>query len=107
MVETKEKDERADALSRMHDQLEIVKAWWILEWLPLRHRRQYHGYSRPRHYWSINMGRPREILKPREGEKILVHRSVKTRMEAGDLEPEGGKYLPKAKLVLQDVEWVD
>ncbi len=47
-----EEEERADALSQMHDQLEMVKAWWMLEWLPLRHRRQYHGYSRPRHYWS-------------------------------------------------------
>ena len=53
------------------------------------------------------MGRPREILQPREGEKILVHRSVKTRMEAGDSELEGGVYLPKSKLALQDVEWVD
>lgn len=54
------------------------------------------------------MGRPREILKPtREGEKILVHRSVKTRMEARNSELEGGKYMPKAKLSPQDVEWVD
>ncbi|KAI9442826.1 hypothetical protein BJY52DRAFT_1317826 [Lactarius psammicola] len=52
MLGTKEDEERADALSRMHDQLEMVKAWWMLEWLPLRHRRQYLGYSRPRHYWS-------------------------------------------------------
>jgi hypothetical protein len=52
MLVTNEEEERADALSRMHDQLEMVKAWWMLEWLPLRHRRQYHGYSRPRHYWS-------------------------------------------------------
>lgn len=105
-----EEEERADALSRMHDQLEMVRAWWVLEWLPLRHRRQYHEHSRPRHYWSINMGRPREIVKPtREGEKILVHRSVKTRMEARDSELEGGKkYVPKAKLSShQDVKWVD
>ena len=47
-----EEEEHADALSRMHDQLEMVKAWWMLEWLPLRHRRQYDGVSRPRHYWS-------------------------------------------------------
>lgn len=107
MLATKEEEERADALSRMHDQLEMVKVWWMLEWLPLRHRQQYHGNSRPKHYWSINLGRPREILKPREGEKILVHRSVKTRMESGDSELEGGKYLPKAKLAPQDVEWVD
>jgi len=109
VLATNEEEERADALSRMHDQLEMVKAWWTLEWLPLRHRRQYHGYSRPRHYWSMNMGRPREILKPTgEGEKILVHRSVKTRMKASDSELKGtGRYLPEAKLSLQDVEWVD
>jgi hypothetical protein len=45
-------EEHADALSPMHDQLEMVKAWWILEWLPLRHRRQYEGNGLPRHYWS-------------------------------------------------------
>ena len=54
------------------------------------------------------MGRPREILKPtREGEKVLVHRSVKTRMKASDSELEGGKYVPNANRTLQDVEWVD
>lgn len=54
------------------------------------------------------MGRPREILKPTgEGEKILVHHSVKTRIEASDSELEGGKYLPKAKFDPQDLEWVD
>ena len=53
------------------------------------------------------MGRPREILEPREGEKILVHRSVKTRMNASESELEGGMYVPKANLALQDVEWVD
>jgi hypothetical protein len=56
----------------------------------------------------MNMGRPREILKPtREGEKMLVHRSVKTRMKASESELEGRRYLPEAKLSLQDVEWVD
>lgn len=36
---SRDEEERADALSPMHDQLEVVKAWWILEWVPLRHRR--------------------------------------------------------------------
>ena len=49
---TKEEEERADALSPMHDELDNVKAWWILECLPLRHRRQYEGMGTPRHYWS-------------------------------------------------------
>ncbi|KAI0284407.1 hypothetical protein BC826DRAFT_1093741 [Russula brevipes] len=112
-----EEEDRADALSPMHDQLEMVKAWWILEWLPLRHRRQYEGNGSPRHYWScyeptqayfrlrVNLGRPRELLwRTRAGEKILVHRSVKTRMDLGS---EGGKYAPKAKFDHQDAEWVD
>ena len=47
-----EEEERADALSRMHDQLETVKAWWMLEWLPLRHHWHYDRNSRPMHYWS-------------------------------------------------------
>ena len=38
---TREEEERADALSQMRDQLEMVKAWWILEWLPLRHHNHY------------------------------------------------------------------
>lgn len=49
---TRDEEERADALSPIHDQLEAVKAWWILEWVPLRHRRQYEGACMPRHYWS-------------------------------------------------------
>ena len=49
---TREEEERADALSPMHDELDNVKAWWILEYLPLRHRRQYEGLGIPRHYWS-------------------------------------------------------
>jgi len=49
---TNEEEERADALSPMHDELDKVKAWWILECLPLRHRRQYEGMGMPRHYWS-------------------------------------------------------
>ena len=39
------------------------------------------------------------------GEKVLVHRSVRTRMEAEGLP--GGKYVPKAKFQHLDYEWVD
>jgi hypothetical protein len=57
----------------------------------------------------MNRGRPREIPKPvnRETDKILVHRSVKTRMEAEGLK--GGKYTPKAKFEQWHLrfEWVD
>lgn len=129
---SRDEEERADALSPIHDQLEVAKAWWILEWVPLRHRRQYEGLCTPRHYWSyvpvsqqnqsaarnyphifppshrrVNLGRPREIVRPmRDGEKIRVHRSVKTRMDLAS-ELEGGKYEPKARFDHRDVEWVD
>ena len=49
---TREEEERADALSPMHDELDKVKAWWILECLPLRHRQQYKELGTPKHYWS-------------------------------------------------------
>jgi hypothetical protein len=55
----------------------------------------------------INLGGPRRVPEPvteREG-KILVHRSVKTRMEAEGLE--GGRYTPRAKFEHLDFEWVD
>ena len=54
----------------------------------------------------VNLGRPRAPLRPRGDERILVHRSVKTRMDLG-LELEGRKYEPKAKFDCGDVEWVD
>ena len=55
----------------------------------------------------MNLGDARNVPKPvtGKGEKVLVHRSVKTRMEAEGLE--GGKYLPKAKFEHLDHEWVD
>ena len=56
---TREEEERADALSPMHDELDNVKVWWILEYLPLRHRRQYEGLGVPKHYWSYVSFQPR------------------------------------------------
>jgi len=55
----------------------------------------------------VNLGRGRQIPNPvcERKEKILVHRSVKTRMDAEFLER--GKYNPKAKFEHCDVEWVD
>jgi hypothetical protein len=55
----------------------------------------------------VNFGRGRQIPNPvrERKEKILVHRSVKTRMDADCLET--GKYNPKAKFKHLDVEWVD
>ncbi|KZV61060.1 hypothetical protein PENSPDRAFT_678653 [Peniophora sp. CONT] len=90
---TEEEEEIRDALCPMFDTLKLAKAWWILEVLPLRQ-----GVQRPAPETGLvpkvimNLGRPREI--PRSEGKLLVHRSVKFRMEAEGLT--GGKYVPKA-----------
>ncbi|KAH9015973.1 hypothetical protein EDB83DRAFT_2439538 [Lactarius deliciosus] len=56
----------------------------------------------------VNFGRPRKITKPnREGEKILVHRSVKLRMNAEKSKLGGRAYKPKAKFDPEEIEWVD
>jgi hypothetical protein len=54
-----------------------------------------------------NWGYGRQIPNPvrERNEKILVHRSVKTRMDADCLKT--GKYHPKATFELCEVEWVD
>jgi len=37
---TEEEEELADALCPLFDQLKLSKTWWILEILPMRHRKQ-------------------------------------------------------------------
>jgi hypothetical protein len=131
--ESEEDEELADAISPIYDQLKSSPGWWIVEILPLRHHVQDRKYlsSKPKPYWSyvffsqgafvfplyvthlgvivprINWSRPRRVPEPisERKEKILVHRSVKTRMEAEGLE--GGKYTPRAKFEHLDFEWVD
>ena len=55
----------------------------------------------------INRGLPRRVPAPaiEREDKIFVHRSVKTRMEAEGLE--GGKYRPRAQFEHLNFEWVD
>jgi hypothetical protein len=49
----------------------------------------------------INLARGRQIPNPvGEKEKILVHRSVKTRMETG-------KYIPQARFEVCALKWED
>jgi hypothetical protein len=85
-----EEEERVDTLGRMHNQLEMVKAWWMLEWLPLRHRRQYDGYSRPKALLVVGCLRTTPCVR------LFTLLPCFYRM-----------YVPKAKLALHDVEWVD
>ena len=44
-------EELLDALSPLYDQLELSKAWWILEILPLRHLVQDRKEMSWKHYW--------------------------------------------------------
>lgn len=105
--QSEEDEELADAISPIYDQLKLAPAWWILEILPMRHRVQDLRDLLWKRYWSMNLGGPRRVPEPvtERGNKILVHRSVKTRMEAEGLE--GGKYTPRAKFEHLDFEWVD
>jgi len=102
-----EDEELADALTPIYDELKLSKIWWLLEIFPMRHRVQSRDNALWKFEWRVNMGHARRIPKAvRENkEKILVHRSVRTRMEAEGLE--GGRYVPKAKFDQEDCKWVD
>jgi hypothetical protein len=126
---SEEDEELKDALSPIYDELKLNKAWWILEVLPLQYSVQNRRDASWRTYWAyviaqfmlwccvtqagetfphrINFGRGRKIPKPirERGERVKVHRSVKTRMEAEGLK--GGKYRPMAKFEHLDFDWVD
>jgi hypothetical protein len=120
--------ELKDALSPIYDQLKIWKIWWLPEVIPLRHRvhclgdlkalRGHHWsyashcFPREQHvnvrFYRVNLGRPRNIRKPnREGEKILVHRSVELRMNAEKSKLGGKAYKPRAKFDPEEIEWVE
>lgn len=113
---TEETEEFEDARSPIHDELKIAKAWWILELLPMRFREQIlrdDHYKWKRHWkyvfassnllfsaihtemaFRMNLGRGRTVTESvrDKKEEILVHRSVKTRMDIKEL-----KYKPKVK----------
>ena len=111
---TEESVELEDARSPIHDELKIAKAWWILELLPMRFREQIlmHDHYKWKRHWKyvfissdvlfsaihtevtfrMNLGRGRTVPESVRDKKedILVHRSVKTRMDIKEL-----KYKPK------------
>lgn len=100
---SEEELELRDALSPIYDQLSLAPGWWILELLPLRHKYQNEDNS-----WvswlGWNMGQGRHI-PGQSKRRVKVHRSVRTRIEAGHAD--GTKYSPKANLRLDEVTWVD
>ena len=126
---SEEHEELLDALSPIYDQLELSKAWWILEFIPMRHHVQDRKQLSWKSYWQyvsfpppnsrslslmgvivllrVNCGHGRQIPKPvcERKERIRVHRSVKMRMNADCLKE--GKYTPKAKFEHCEFEWVD
>ncbi|KAK7442224.1 hypothetical protein VKT23_016195 [Stygiomarasmius scandens] len=92
-----------DAMAPIYDQLSLKWFWWILEFLPLKHKFQ-HGDNSWGSIFGWNLGRGRFIPKQKKI-GVRVHRSVKTRMESQD--EHGRKYVPKANLNLECVTWVD
>ncbi|KAG6908203.1 hypothetical protein DXG01_005792 [Tephrocybe rancida] len=100
---TEEDHELLDAISPIYDQLRINWLWWILEFIPMKHRFQM-GDGSWDSYIGANLGRGRPILK-QNNKAVKVHRSVKQRMEAEY--PGGKKYKPRASLDIGNVEWVD
>lgn len=106
---TEEEEDVLDAVCPLYDQLDLVKAWWILEVVPLVQR-----YQEEDNEWVdelvINRGRPRHIPRPTADAPLHIHRSVKMRMAAQGLvetiSNDKTSYEPRAKLRDNPV-WVD
>ncbi|TFK52545.1 hypothetical protein OE88DRAFT_1417444 [Heliocybe sulcata] len=96
-------EELLDALSPMYDELRLTWWWRILEWMPMRHKKQSANTSpfndKKEYVWSVNRGRGRKVFSYllRDGKKIQVHRSVKTRLEALDERGRSGTYVPRIR----------
>ncbi|KAG2353988.1 hypothetical protein BDR07DRAFT_1431103 [Suillus spraguei] len=100
-----ELEDLADATCPMYDQLRLAPAWWILEVIPQMHQYQDDNDDSWVKEYTVNLGRGRHIRRQVQ-DGVKIHRSVKIRMEAENLE--GGKYLPRAKLQPEVTpEWVD
>ncbi|KAI5116599.1 hypothetical protein M0805_006777 [Coniferiporia weirii] len=85
-----------DALAKAHDQLDMAKWWWLLEYLPMCETMKCEDGTRKKR-WTINRGRARSL--PR-GAPFMVHRSVKVRMESKEV-----NYKPQIDLTF--AEWID
>ncbi|KAF8878551.1 hypothetical protein BD779DRAFT_1447630 [Infundibulicybe gibba] len=103
-----------DGLSPVYDQLSLARFWWFLEYIPLEQPYQtpcktHEGNLEWATSYKLNKGEARIIPEPRREKqtKVRIHRSVRTRIEAG--------YTPRAKLRDQakfefdpkKMEWVD
>ncbi|KAK7034622.1 hypothetical protein VNI00_012263 [Paramarasmius palmivorus] len=110
MADLEEEDlELGDALSPAYDQLDISWFWWILEYLPLLQMSQGECWKHLSRF-KANWGQGRHIPLGENG-RVMVHRSVKMRMEAA-YEGQTERYQPVAKnfAELQEqklIDWVD
>ncbi|KAI6128787.1 hypothetical protein EV401DRAFT_840498 [Pisolithus croceorrhizus] len=75
-----------DATAQLYDQLQITKAWWLLEIIPLPWAWQ-DDKGKWHERWSIHLGKGRIIPYHRP----IFHRTVKLRMDYAPL-----KYKPRA-----------
>lgn len=96
--ESEEMEDMLDSLTPIYDQLRMAKFWWLLEFIPTKHRYQqdnkswahskgcaYSLKNEQRHtdrlLHRFNLGGARKIPKIDDSE-TKVHRSVKIRMDA-------------------------
>ncbi|OCH95705.1 hypothetical protein OBBRIDRAFT_787909 [Obba rivulosa] len=98
---TEEEEDFVDAHCPIYDELQLARWWWILELLPLTHRRQ-DSKGKWKESTYANLGRGRIVPDPEDKDaKFYVHRSVKTRLDAQDLQ--GGQYKWKARFLPDDM----
>ncbi|KZT19462.1 hypothetical protein NEOLEDRAFT_1077768 [Neolentinus lepideus HHB14362 ss-1] len=96
-------EELYDALSPIYDELRLTWWWRILEWIPLRHKKQKEEANplndKKEYIWSVNRGRGRKVFDflMHNENRIKVHRSVKTRLEALDKYGRSGTYVPRIR----------
>ncbi|KAL1692124.1 hypothetical protein GGG16DRAFT_52174 [Schizophyllum commune] len=100
-----EEEDRRDALSPVYDQLSLKPHWWLLELIPAKVRYVLADNATwlQKLFYRLHLGQGRVIPKRQKKHGIHIHKTVKTRMEAGEL-----KYKPRAN-VFDDIEpiWVD
>ncbi|THH13472.1 hypothetical protein EW146_g6748 [Bondarzewia mesenterica] len=94
-------EELNDVLSPMYDQLPRRWYWRLIEWMPLRSKKQKaivaQTDNRDDYVWTLNRGQGRKIFQHVMDRELKVHRSVKTRLEALDAAGKVGTYVPQIR----------
>ena len=105
LAESEEELDKRDALAPLYDRLSGRGTWWILEYLPMRQEQDDDGHEQV--VWCPwNLGRGRKIPHSETNQKIMVHRTVETRLRAQYAN--GTKYVPWAmNFDENNVQWVN